>query len=137
MNNPDGSDPGMSRRRALVVGVLCLWGPIYTVGFFTIVVISATNKGGLPVPFGVVAALHVFTMLVLGVLLAICVRDAYSNPLIPDGRRPTGVLGGHPVFWEHHLAAHLLVAIRATEDGAPLIVRSMEQGSALDVRVMS
>jgi hypothetical protein len=96
----------MSRRRALLVGVLCLWGPVYVLGFFTIVVVTATSKGGLPVPFGVLAGLHGLTILILGVLLAICVRDAYRNPDIPDDRRTfwvvvlfLGNIISLPIYW--------------------------------------
>jgi hypothetical protein len=107
-----------------MVGVLCLWGPIYTVGFFTLIVISATRKGGLAVPFEVVAAFHVFTILVLGLLLAICMRDAYSNPLIPDGKRAfwaviliLGNIIALPIYWWRYVRPRMEPRARQVVNG--------------------
>ena len=95
-----------------VLGVVTLWPLIYLVFFFVVVGVAAAQGGGDPdnaglfIPFGVLAALHVATMLLIVGLLIVYIRDAYSNPQIEDDKRTfwavvlfMGSMIAMPIYW--------------------------------------
>ena len=58
----------MSRPAKIALALATVWGPVYLV-FFIVTIVAATIAGGgepdgdLPIPFGVLFALHMFTIL--------------------------------------------------------------------------
>lgn len=97
-------------RKAL--GALTLWPPVYLVIFVTVVGLATLQGGGDPdgdgfvIPFGVLAALHLATMLLIVALLVVFIRDAYGNPRIDEGKRTfwaivlfMGNMIAMPVYW--------------------------------------
>jgi hypothetical protein len=101
-------------RRYLLL-VATLWPIAYMLFFFAVVGIAAAAGGGDPdnelsVPFAVLIALHLFTMLVTLALIVIYVIDVFRNPRVDPDHRVLWLililLGGiiaMPVYWWLHL----------------------------------
>ena len=101
-------------RRSLLL-VATLWPIAYMLFFFAVVGIATIAGGGdpdndLPIPFGLLLALHLLTMLVTLALIVISVIDVFRNPRVdPDHRIMWLILillGGiiaMPVYWWLHI----------------------------------
>ena len=101
-------------RRYLLL-VATLYPVAYMLFFFAVVGIAAASGGGdpdgeLPIPFGVLIALHILTMLVSLALIVIYVIDVFRNPRVDPDHRILWLililLGGliaMPVYWWLHL----------------------------------
>jgi intracellular septation protein A len=97
-------------RRALML-FAALWPLVYMIAFVVLILESALRGGGAPdhdllVPFGVLVALHVATMLVMVAGLIAYVVHAWRNPRVKKDERTLWVLvlllGGPiamPIYW--------------------------------------
>jgi hypothetical protein len=95
---------------------LLLVATLAYMAFFLVVVGSAAIAGGgepddaLLVPQAVLFSLHIETMLLIGVLLVIYLRDAWRNPELEGDRRTFwavvlffGNVVAMPVYWRMYL----------------------------------
>ena len=101
-------------RRYLLL-VATLWPLAYMLFFFAVVGIASVAGGGepdgnLPIPFGVLIALHLLTMIVTLALIVIYAIDVFRNPRVDPDHRVLWLililLGGiiaMPVYWWLHL----------------------------------
>ena len=97
-------------RKAL--GALTLLPVLYLLFFFAVVGTASVRGGGDPdeagflVPFGVLMALHIGTMLLIIALMIVYIRDAYSNPRVDENKRTfwavvlfMGNMIAMPIYW--------------------------------------
>ena len=101
-------------RRWLILAAT-LWPIVYMAFFFVVVGIASIAGDGdpdddFPVPFGVILALHLLTMLIIVVLLVVYVVDVFRNPRVPQDQRVMWLivilLGGPiamPIYWWLHM----------------------------------
>ena len=101
-------------RRSLLL-IVTLWPIAYMLFFFAVVGIATVAGGGdpdndLPIPFGLLVALHLLTMLVTLALIVIYVIDVFRNPRVDPDHRILWLililLGGivaMPVYWWLHM----------------------------------
>jgi len=115
-----------------VVGVLTLWPPLYLAAFtvwWAVLVVGRgvpPSDGGIPTWFVVVAVLHLLTILLGFVLLAVYVVDVVRNPRLEGSdMRVVWVLlvvlmgpAAMPVYWWLHLRPGS-EAFRSRPAGAP------------------
>lgn len=95
-----------------LLGVVTFWPGIYLLIFFVVIGVAAAQGGGdsdnadFLIPFGVLMALHLGTMLLIIGLLIVYIRDAYKNPQIDGDKRSFWaivlLMGGviaMPIYW--------------------------------------
>jgi hypothetical protein len=100
----------------VLVGLLTLWMPLYFIGFMvfvlSMIVVAASQQGekGLPVAFGILAVLHLFTLLLSIALAVFYIVHVVKNPRIQQTNRVVWVIvllfGGviaMPIYWYLHI----------------------------------
>ena len=104
------------RRTRWVVGALTVWLPIYMLAFLAFAIFSVTRGGDEPPGggggFAALFAVHVATMVISFVLLAIYAIDIFRNPAVREDRRVMWLVlvlfvgpGAMPVYWWHYMRA--------------------------------
>ncbi len=101
----------MSGRRRVALGVATLWPFLYIVFFIVVIGIATVRGGGEPdneliIPEALLFALHIFTMLVVVLLMVVYLVHAYrSEELVGDKKTFwvialfMGNLLAMPVYW--------------------------------------
>jgi hypothetical protein len=119
-------------RRALML-FAALWPAVYFVAFLALVAEATVRRGGDPdndllIPFGVLIALHIATMLIIGVAAVVYVLHAWRNSRIDKDERVLWVLVlllgapiAMPIYWWLHVRPR--DARVPGEPGSPLTTR--------------
>lgn len=105
----------LMRRRASL-GILSCIPVLYIVFFFVVVGASVAthngHSGGLPIPFGLLFAMHISVMVLIIVLLVIFIKDAYGNPRVDENKRAfwaivlfLGNAIAMPIYWWLYIKA--------------------------------
>lgn len=92
------------------LALLTLLPSAYLVFFMALFAVTAatsdSENGEPPIPFALLAALHIGTMVLVIVLLVIYIRDAYGNPRLPEDKRTfwavvlfMGNMIAMPIYW--------------------------------------
>ncbi|MDP8943482.1 MAG: hypothetical protein M3N16_05110 [Actinomycetota bacterium] len=101
----------MGRLAKFALGLATLWPPLYIVFFFVVVATASIRGGGEPdehllVPEVVLLGLHLFTFVLIIVLLVIYLVHAYRTDRIPESRRTfwavalfMGSIVSMPLYW--------------------------------------
>lgn len=88
---------------------------LYLIAFVAIIATAALSgsdepDGGLPVPFGVLMAGHLLTILLIFAITAVYIVDVFRNPRIPNDQRALwavvifmGNIVAMPVYWWLHI----------------------------------
>ncbi len=95
-----------------LVGALTLLPLVYLLFFFAVAGMATVQGDGDPdnvdylIPFGVLVALHIGTMVLIIALTIVYIRDAYRNPRIDENKRTfwavvlfMGNMIAMPIYW--------------------------------------
>ena len=101
----------MSKGKAIALGLLTIWPPVYMVLFFAFVLLTMFTAGSAgnsepPIGFFLIFPFHMFTMLAMFALLAIYIVLVIKNKALEDNMRIIWVIlvimlgiGAMPVYW--------------------------------------
>ncbi len=104
----------MSKGKAIALGLLTIWPPVYMVLFFCFVLLTMFTAGGSgsepPIGFFLIFPFHMFTMVAMFALLGIYIVLVIKNKALEDNMRIIWVIlvimlgiGAMPVYWWLHV----------------------------------
>ncbi|MFA4852098.1 MAG: hypothetical protein WC924_03160 [Candidatus Gracilibacteria bacterium] len=100
----------MSKTKKIILGIATLWPIIYMFIFFSLVFSFITNVANPEVMFGYLFGAHLFTMLLIVILLIIYIRDVFKNDMVLETRKTLwtillifGNMIAMPIYWYLHI----------------------------------
>lgn len=96
----------MSKAKKILLGIATLWPILYMFIFFGLAFSFITNAANPEVVFGYLFGGHIFTMLLMVILLIIYIRDVFENDMVLETRKTLwtilllfGNMIAMPIYW--------------------------------------